>query len=158
MSTATGIRILVAEDDPAFSELIEQRLLPPIVAAIPNSTVIFVRSIEAVLAELASIARPDVLLLDLTMPPSGMADTLARLDTIEQATPVVILTGSKEEAVRNIIGTRPTPVVEKEIAIGNPGLLHQVICRVIEFWQNTRHARTRENIRIMKAALHAPEG
>ncbi len=151
-----SLRILVVEDDPLYSEIINRLLLHDILERIPGSVVTFVKTLEAMEEVLCEIERPDVTILDLAVPPNTMRDTLAQLETIELCTPVVILTGSKEENIRAIIGHRLTPIVEKTAAAADPGILHRAIIFAVEYWQNHRWARVKANIEIMKSICHAP--
>lgn len=134
-----ALRILIVEDDPGFQLLLQDRILIPILQAAPDSVLTVAASLEAMEAALRDIHHPDITILDLTLPPHDMRDTLGRLDHIEDVTPVVILTGSSEERVRAIIGGRFTPVLEKMQL--QPGLLERAIIFAIEKWHNHRWAR-----------------
>ena len=152
-----GLRILIVEDDPGFQLLLRDHLLIPLLQAAPGSVLTAVGSFEAMEDALRDIHRPDITILDLTLPPHDMRDTLARLDRIEDVTPVVILTGSCEERVRAIIGGRFTPVVEKTRLL--PGFLERAIIFAIEKWHNHRWARIQECVtEIRRLALQAVEG
>lgn len=144
------IRILIVEDDPLYAEVVN-RLVRPIVAAFPGSSVITVNTIEAALQLIAQMPAPDLTLLDLTLPPSGMKETLAHLEAMEERTAVVIVTGAKEQFIREIIGPRDTPIVEKTADLMRaPGPLMRAICIAVELFQNRKWARVRENLTLLK--------
>jgi CheY-like chemotaxis protein len=152
-----AMRILVVEDNELFREIIQRGLLAEMLKAMPESVVSFVSTLDAMMATLASLDRPDVTILDLGVPPNTMAETLSRLDMIEEHTPVVILTGNQEEAIRAKIGHRLTPVVEKnDQLIKDPGILHRAIVFAVEYWQHRKWARVKANIDIMKSICHVP--
>lgn len=156
MPTPHAIRILIVEDDPKYSEIAEG-LVRPILEAFPDSTVTVVRTAEAALEAVSgmSVAPPDVMILDLVLPPLGMKETLALLDQFEERTAVVILTGHKKELVETFMGTRKTPVVGKDEALLDRGLLTRAIVVAVELYQNRKWKTYRENLSVMKSISHA---
>lgn len=150
MKPHTPIRILIVEDDPGFAEMAE-RLVRPILDAFPGSSVTTVRTIEGALEAVAELHAPDVTLLDLTLPPSGVVETLSHLDTFEDRTAVVIVTGQKEELVRKLIGDRATPVVEKSAELlREPGPLVVAIYLAVDAFQQRRWAKQRADLAILR--------
>lgn len=144
------IRILIVEDDPLYAEVVRS-LVQPILNAFPGSSVTAVRTMEAALAAVAALDAPDLTLLDLTLPPSGMEETLAHLDALEDRTAVVIVTGQKEELIRRIIGDRKTPIVEKTLALPNaPGPLMTAIYLAVDAFQARRWSKQKTNLAILK--------
>lgn len=151
-----AVRILIVEDDDNFAA-VASTLIQPIMRAFPGSSVLHVKTIEAMLAAVAEIAAPDITLLDLSLPPSGIRETLAHLDALEERTAVVIITGHSREEVRAIIGQRATPIVEKSPAlIEQPGLLLAAIYMAVEVFQNHRWAKWRSNLKILKGVTSHP--
>lgn len=155
MSNPQSLRILIVEDDPLFSE-IAAGLVRPILDAFPESVVVSVQTAEAALKAISEIPTPDVTLLDLTLPPFGVEETLRHLSTLEEKTAVVILTGHKEEFVRQFIGQRDTPIIEKTKAMANPGILTLAICAAVERYQGRKWAAYQRNLAVMKSLCHAP--
>lgn len=151
-----GIRILIVEDDERFAS-IAVNLIQPIMKAFPGSSVLHVKTIDAALVAVSEMVAPDITLLDLTLPPSNLQDTLAHLDTLEDRTAVVIVTGHSEEEVRRIIGQRPTPVVLKSLELmEKPSALMTAIYIAVDAFQNRKWARWRENLQILKGVTTNP--
>jgi len=88
------LKILVVEDNPGDAALLENLL--------NEAGVQFeIKCVERLSAGIAEIKRDsfDVILLDLGLPDSYGLDTLIKLNEIEPAAPVIVLTGLADEAV-----------------------------------------------------------
>lgn len=153
MSSPKPIRILIVEDDPNFAE-VALNLVQPILRAFPGSTVTTVGTIEAMLKAVAAIDRPDITLLDLTLPPAGVRETLAHLDSLEDRTAVVIVTGTQEELVRAIIGERDTPIVVKTPDLyRKPDILTKAITNAVAAFQKRKWAQMRADLEILRNVM-----
>jgi CheY-like chemotaxis protein len=70
-------------------------------------SVLAVLSGEEALARLSAGFEPDVVLLDVNMPGLGGAGTLPLLRTLRPHLPVILATGRADQAVLDLMGTRP---------------------------------------------------
>jgi len=94
----SSIRALLIEDDALYARLISRLL------ALPHEVAAFEVEIRTVptLAEgltVLSTTEIDVVLLDLTLPDSKVLDGLTRLQHVAPRLPIIILTGSDDEAL-----------------------------------------------------------
>ncbi|MGE5505097.1 MAG: PP2C family protein-serine/threonine phosphatase [Actinomycetota bacterium] len=90
------LRVLLVEDDPGDAELISYALRQSLN---PSFVVIHETTLATAIERLTVSASFDVLLLDLSLPDSGSADTLPRLQAAAPPLPIVIMTGLDDPRV-----------------------------------------------------------
>jgi two-component system chemotaxis response regulator CheB len=88
-----AIRVLVADDSELFRELLSK-----VVAADPGFEVVAVAGDGNSAAALTRTLKPDVITMDLNMPDTDGFSGIARI-MAETPTPILVLTGNREEAV-----------------------------------------------------------
>ena len=127
MTVVAGLergRILMADDDPQIVRILERML------ARAGYTEIFTTTDSSKVLDLFGEVGPDLILLDLTMPPPSGLELLARLSDVVPAdsyVPILVLTGDltremKEQALaggaKDFL-TKPFDVAEVLLRIGN---------------------------------------
>ena len=97
MSAHSSIHLLLIEDNPGDARLVREHL------ADASSNQVFRLDHSPTLAGAASLvtggSSPDIVLLDLSLPDSFGLETLARWQLIAPKLPVIVLTGSDDEAL-----------------------------------------------------------
>lgn len=133
------LRLLLVEDDDADARLVAESLRD--VAPGPHALERVARLADAL--EGVAQQRPDLVLLDLSLPDSGGLDTLARTRAALSGTPIVVLTGLDDgQTAREALRQGAQDYLVK--GAYDPGLLAKTVQHALE-----RHAVT--------AALHASE-
>ena len=96
MNDSTSIRVLLVEDNAGDARLVREHL-----ADAPGAQRFALEDSPTLAAAAAAFARtpPDVALLDLSLPDSFGLETLARWQALAPALPVIVLTGSDDEAM-----------------------------------------------------------
>jgi signal transduction histidine kinase len=92
---AESLRILLVEDNPGDARLLEEHLRD---ASTLGATIKHVERLDAAEAQLAR-ERPDVVLLDLSLPDAQGIDTVKGALAAAPDVPIVVLTGLDDEAV-----------------------------------------------------------
>lgn len=136
-----GMEFLIVEDDQVLGPLL-QRFIARILEKFPNSKVGYVTNFEAALASIADRA-PDVVLLDLVLPPQSLEETISRLGEIEKLAPLVLVTGYPTKQIEKLMGERdfPIPIVEKELLFSQSGgFLFGIILSVITAWRSRKQS------------------
>lgn len=100
----TGLRVLLVEDDPADAVLVCEMLADPLVDRVRIEHVSSLGALAATMAAVtdpaaADTPRPDVVLLDLSLPESRGLATLARAARLVDGLPIVVLTGSMDDVL-----------------------------------------------------------
>lgn len=95
-ATSLGYKILLIEDNPGDSELIEEMLME--LDGIPFH-VLKAASVLEGLKFLAQPERPDLILLDLYLPDSQGLATFQTIHTHSPSIPVVVLTGVQSDSI-----------------------------------------------------------
>jgi CheY-like chemotaxis protein len=152
------IHIVIVEDDRNFAA-IECDLVRKLIDKFPGSIVQVVTTMAAALALAAEVIPPDVMLLDLSLPPLTPPETLSHLDTLEDRLAVVIVTGHTEAEVRAIIGSkRDTPVVMKtpELLDNNGGILHRAIVAAVDGFLDRKYAKARARLDMLRRVQSVP--
>ena len=133
------LRLLLVEDDDADARLVAESLRD--VAPGPHALERVARLADAL--EGVAQQRPDLVLLDLSLPDSGGLDTLTRTRAALSGTPIVVLTGLDDgQIAREALRQGAQDYLVK--GAYDPGLLAKTVQHALE-----RHAVT--------AALHASE-
>ncbi len=96
MPASSSIRVLLVEDNSGDARLVREHLTD--VHGGQEFTVEAVPTLAAALAALAA-SRPDIILLDLSLPDSFGLETLERWQRAAPDRPVIVLTGSDDEAL-----------------------------------------------------------
>lgn len=136
------MQILIVEDMESMAHYIG-RLMKPIRDEFPGSTVTTVATFDAAMEIISEINPPDIVLLDLTLPPLSPAETIARLHEIEDRSPVVIVTGHPKEHVEKLLGEHQAEVVYKTDMLKGSGVLFRAILRAVEKFCGESQTRQR---------------
>jgi DNA-binding NtrC family response regulator len=134
------IHILLVEDDPIASGRIME-LVAPLIEAFPGSRITPVRSMGEARLIIDRTPSPDVVLLDLTLPDSMIEETLARIESIEDRSPVVIVTGTSKDRVLRLLKGRRVEIAEKDVIFRERGALVKFVGRAMEAWRGQRFQR-----------------
>ena len=97
MTERTPIRLLLVEDNPGDARLVHEHL-----ADVEGGRSLILEdapSLAVAVAKVQAGLHPDIVLLDLSLPDSFGLDTLARWQTEAPTLPVIVLTGSDDEAL-----------------------------------------------------------
>ena len=96
MNDSTSIRVLLVEDNAGDARLVREHL-----ADAPGAQGFVLENSPTLTLAAAAYAQtpPDVVLLDLSLPDSFGLETLARWQALAPALPVIVLTGSDDEAM-----------------------------------------------------------
>lgn len=94
-SFAIGLQVLLAEDDPVSAMMVGAVLRKA------GCTVQHVSDLVALEAMALAERRPDLIISDLHMPGGELSDVLKRLDRDGSRTPILVLSGETDEAVKN---------------------------------------------------------
>ena len=97
MTERTPIRLLLVEDNPGDARLVREHL-----ADVEGGRSLLLDDAPTLAAAVAKVRaglHPDIVLLDLSLPDSFGLDTLARWQTEAPTLPVIVLTGSDDEAL-----------------------------------------------------------
>ena len=97
MTERTPIRLLLVEDNPGDARLVHEHLAD--VESGRSLTLDDAPSLAAAVAKVRAGLKPDIVLLDLSLPDSFGLETLARWQAEAPALPVIVLTGSDDEAL-----------------------------------------------------------
>ena len=97
MTERTPIRLLLVEDNPGDARLVQEHLAD--VEGGRFLTLDDAPSLAAAVAKVRAGLHPDIVLLDLSLPDSFGLETLARWQAEAPALPVIVLTGSDDEAL-----------------------------------------------------------
>ena len=97
MTERTPIRLLLVEDNPGDARLVHEHLAD--VEGGRSLTLDDAPSLAAAVAKVRAGLNPDIVLLDLSLPDSFGLETLARWQAEAPALPVIVLTGSDDEAL-----------------------------------------------------------
>lgn len=154
----TNFHLVIVEDDANFAT-IESGLVRNLIDKFPGSTVRVVTTMGDALAIASEVIPPDVMLLDLSLPPLTPRETLSHLDALEDRLAVVIVTGHTESEVRAIIGSkRDTPVVMKtpELIKDNGGILHRAIVAAASALLDRKYAKARARIDMLRQVQSVP--
>lgn len=143
------LKILIVEDDDSFSALME-RFVRPLRAAFPTSELMVKRSLSDALEEIGRINPPDITLLDLSLPPHTVEQTLTHLDSMEARTAVVIITGQDRERVQRLLNGRHTPVISKDEVVRDGGLLIGMIVTAVKIFNRRKWAAMEADLEIIR--------
>ena len=97
MTERTPIRLLLVEDNPGDARLVHEHLADADGGR--SWTVDDAPTLAAAVAKVRDRAIPDIVLLDLSLPDSFGLETLARWQAVAPTLPVIVLTGSDDEAL-----------------------------------------------------------
>ena len=97
MTERTPIRLLLVEDNPGDARLVHEHLTD--VDGGRSWTLADAPTLAAAVAKVRSGLNPDIVLLDLSLPDSFGLETLARWQAEAPTLPVIVLTGSDDEAL-----------------------------------------------------------
>lgn len=89
--------VLVADDDGPY-----RRLARALVSAVPGVTAVMEAADGAEALAIAARDRPDIVILDLTMPVMGGLDVLRKLDDVSPESYVIILTATDDRSIREL--------------------------------------------------------
>lgn len=98
--TPRSLRLLVVDDHPTIRRLVSLRL-----STEPDLEVVGEAADGAAALELAEALRPDVVLLDLSMPVMDGLEALPRLRSLLPAARLVVLSGFDQVAIRERVST-----------------------------------------------------
>lgn len=147
----SNLKILVVEDDNITGTLIIHTL-DQLKAHFPNAQIVLVKTWLMAMVSLCETPRPNIALLDLSLPDSDWHQTIDHIPMIENECPVVIVTGHSEAEVEKLLRGKNVQVVQK----GGAGLewadkLITAMMRAIDHWHAVRYAKIAEGLNIMKA-------
>ncbi len=97
MTDRSPIRLLLVEDNPGDARLVHEHLAD--VEGGRALSLVDAPTLAAAMARLREDPEPDVVLLDLSLPDSFGLETLARWQLAAPSLPVIVLTGSNDEAL-----------------------------------------------------------
>ena len=97
MTDRTPIRLLLVEDNPGDARLVHEHLAD--VEGGRSWTLADAPTLAAAVAKVRDGLNPDIVLLDLSLPDSFGLETLARWQAAAPTLPVIVLTGSDDEAL-----------------------------------------------------------
>ncbi len=144
MSDRPSIQLLLIEDNPGDARLVREHLFEATGAQ--RFTVANSPSLAEGIAALGQREAPDIVLLDLSLPDSFGLETLARWLAAAPALPVIVLTGSDDEALAvNAVREGAQDYLVKGRIDG--GLLVQAIRYAIE------RKKVEEDLRLAKTGL-----
>ncbi len=143
------MKILVVEDDIPFSSLME-RFVKPLVDAFPRSELMIVHTLESALEEIARTPSPDITILDPNLPPHGMEDTFKHLDSIEDRTALVVVSGFPKSEIEKQLAGRETPFSTKLDLVGNWAILDDLIYRAVRLFQKRGRAIAEADLEIIR--------
>lgn len=147
------MKILIVEDSRTKAKLMEE-LVKPLKDRFPGSSVILAERMVDALAIIMQDPSPDIVMLDLSLPDSNWKDTILKLDEIEDRAPVVIVTAHPEQAVRDLMEGRDTPIVDN-----GPGFIDRIlttIIRAIIGWRERKRTKLDATLDEMRRMLNEP--
>ena len=97
MTVRQTIRLLLIEDNPGDARLVREHLADA--SGAPSFEIHAAPTLAEAVAATTSHAAPDIVLLDLSLPDSHGLETLARWQAAAPTLPVIVLTGSDDEAL-----------------------------------------------------------
>lgn len=131
VESGRAMKILIVEDIASMADYLS-RMVAPLRAAFPGSEVEIVATLDAALAACQRSQPPDVVLLDLTLPPHGPEEVIAHIHKVEDRSPVVIVTGHSREYIERITAGMDLQIVFKNDLVRDSGMLFKAIHRAVE--------------------------
>lgn len=142
MSDKDAIRILIVEDEKSF-QIIFERLVKPLTEHFKGSTVTVASRLRDAMQIIAGYPPPDIVILDLNLPDSAMAETIKRLDEIEERCPLIIVTGYSTDLVRGLIKSqREYEIVQKDENLYTK--LAKAVVAVFSAWHRKKEQQDRQ--------------
>jgi DNA-binding NtrC family response regulator len=130
-----------------------RRKLEIIRSSFPDAEITLVGTFAHALAAVNSYPVPEVVLLDLSLPDSSFADTLARVGEIEAQSAVVIVTGHPASKVREILQSPEIEIVEKTPDMLTSNILIAAIVRALTRRGAQETEKLKQNIARMSELL-----
>lgn len=144
-------KILVVEDMEGMQVAIGA-YLKQLRTKFPHAEISFVSTLEDAWPILREIPPPDVVFLDLALPPFSWQETVLQIPAIEALCPVIVMTGYPADKVRAMMRRDDIDILEKGSSMF--GKIWEYIARAI-----SRHIRSdnmdraAENIRILREMI-----
>lgn len=149
------MKILIVEDDMTLGTLMV-RAIGRIRSAFPEAVIMLVKQFAVAMREIESLEPPDVLFLDLTLPDSDFEHTASAIDAIDERVSVIVVTGQREERVREFVKSKQVQIKEKDNSLWTTDGLLRLILTALSFRRDRNQVIEERFQRLDRLLNHAP--
>lgn len=148
------VHILVVEDEPIMAGWMLS-VLEPLRTFFPGAVIDVVHSWKDAQAIIFAEPAPTIVLLDLLMPDSNLAQTLSQVPSIEDRCALLIVTGQHRDDVEKGLHGRRVEILEKGPETSNRRSFISAITRALECREKRAEQERFNSVRSIIEELHA---